>query len=125
MLFCNKTYLRYCQGSKALDGFDAPLRVLNTVAILRKRQLHVKKAYWLLVAIMEWYRKSVPCNYDHFMIFCAPHLSPNHSRFVHQISLLWLLQRHLVVKRGETGREIAAELLISFSVVTRGIFTIP
>jgi hypothetical protein len=26
----------------------------------------------------------VPCNCDHFLIYCAPHLSSNHSRFIHQ-----------------------------------------
>jgi hypothetical protein len=35
-----------------------------------------------------------------------PHLSSNHSRFIHQTYLLWLQQTHLVAKRGGTWREI-------------------
>lgn len=49
---------------------------------------------------------SVPCNCGHFPICWARHLSSNHSRFVHQSSLLWSQQRHLVAKRGGTRQEI-------------------
>jgi hypothetical protein len=34
--------------------------------------------------------QSISCNCDDFLIYCAPYLSSNHSRFIHQISLLWM-----------------------------------
>jgi hypothetical protein len=53
--------------------------------------------------------QSVSCNCDDFLIYCAPHLSCNHSRFIHQISLLWMQPKRLLVKRGGgTGREMAS-----------------
>jgi hypothetical protein len=60
--------------------------------------------------------QSVPYNCDHFLIYCAHHLSSNNSRFMHQNSLLWLQQRYLVAKRRETGREMAAEFCSSISL---------
>jgi hypothetical protein len=67
--------------------------------------------YWLLLrgGIVQ----SVPCNCNYFLIYCAS----NHSRIIQQSSLFWLLQRHVVAKRGETGREMVAEfcLLLSLS----------
>jgi hypothetical protein len=55
----------------------------------------------------------VPCKWDHFLIYWVPHLSYNHSWFIHQSSLLWFQQIHLVAKQVETGREIAAEFCLS------------
>jgi hypothetical protein len=77
--------------------------------------------YWLLY---EWYRTKRPMHCGHFLVYYAPHLSSNHSWFVHQSSQLWLNQRHLIAKRGETGQEIATEfcLLISLSYL-KGSFT--
>jgi hypothetical protein len=46
--------------------------------------------YWLL--LRGGFVQSIPCNCDHFLIYCAPHLSSNHSQFIHQSSLLWLQQ---------------------------------
>jgi hypothetical protein len=62
------------------------------------------------------YKTSHPCNCDHFLIYCAPHLSSNHSCFIHQSSLLWLQQWHLVAKRGQSKREIASEFCLSVSL---------
>jgi hypothetical protein len=58
----------------------------------------------------------VPCNCDHFLIYCTPHLSSNHSRFIRQSSLLWLQQTYLVAKRGGTGRGMAAEFFLTLSL---------
>jgi hypothetical protein len=44
--------------------------------------------YWLL--LRSGIVQSVPCNCDHFLIYCAPGLSSNHSQFIHQSSLLQL-----------------------------------
>jgi hypothetical protein len=70
--------------------------------------------YWL--PLRGDYRTKRPTHCDHFLIYCAPHLSYNHSRFTHQTSLLWLKQRHLVAKRRETGREVVAEFCLSVSL---------
>jgi hypothetical protein len=51
-----------------------------------------------------------------FSDLLCPHLSSNHSRFIHQSSLLWLHQTHPVGKRGKTGREMAAEFCLSVSL---------
>jgi hypothetical protein len=70
--------------------------------------------YWLLLrgGIVQ----SVPCNCEHLMIYSAPHLNSNHSWFIHQSSLLSGCSRNLVAKRGETGREIDAEICLSVSL---------
>jgi hypothetical protein len=68
--------------------------------------------------------QSVPCNCDHFLIYCVPHLSTDHSQFNHHSSLLCLQQRHLVTKQGETGREIATVFCVSVSIIPYGIFNI-
>jgi hypothetical protein len=43
--------------------------------------------YWLLVTVKGWYRSKCPMYYDNFLIYCAPHLSSNHSWFIHKNSL--------------------------------------
>jgi hypothetical protein len=43
--------------------------------------------------------------------------SYNHFRFTHQSLLLWLQQRHLVAKPGETVRKMATEFCLSVSLV--------
>jgi hypothetical protein len=48
----------------------------------------------------------------HFLIYCAPNLSSDHFRFIHHSSLLWLQQRHIVAKWGETWWEVVAELCL-------------
>jgi hypothetical protein len=61
-----------------------------------------------LVTDLEQYRlllrggivQSVPRNCNHFLIYCASHLSSDHSRFIHQRTLLWLQQRNLGPKLG-------------------------
>jgi hypothetical protein len=58
---------------------------------------------------------SVPCNCDHLLIYCAPHVSSNHSQFIHRSSLRWLQQRHLVAKLVGNGREMAAEFCLPVS----------
>jgi hypothetical protein len=70
--------------------------------------------YWLL--LRDGIVQSVLCNYDHFLVYCAPHLSSNHSRFVHQGSLLWFQQRRLVAKRRETELEISTKFCLSISL---------
>jgi hypothetical protein len=60
--------------------------------------------------------QSVPCNCDNFLIYFAPHLSSNHSRFIHQTFLPLLQQRHLVEKLGETGQEMVAKFGPSLSL---------
>jgi hypothetical protein len=75
-----------------------------------------RRLRWLLLLLSCVIVQRVPCNCDHFLIHCAPRLSSNHFRFIHQISLLWLQQRHPVSKRGETGREMAAEFCLSVSL---------
>jgi hypothetical protein len=52
--------------------------------------------------------QSIPCDCDHLLIYCAPPLSSNHSRFIRHSFLFWLQQRHLVAKWGETGWEMTA-----------------
>jgi hypothetical protein len=66
--------------------------------------------YWLLLrgGIVQ----SISCNCDHFVIYYTPHLSSNHSRFIHLTSVLWLQHRYLVVKQGETGPEMATEFRV-------------
>jgi hypothetical protein len=54
-----------------------------------------------------------PMHCDHVLIYCAPHLSSNKSRFIQQSSLLRCQQTHLVAKWGETGREIFAEISLA------------
>jgi hypothetical protein len=54
--------------------------------------------YWLL--LRAGIVRSVPCNCSHFLIYYAPYLSSRHSRSIHQSSLFWLQQRHLVAKLG-------------------------
>jgi hypothetical protein len=79
--------------------------------------------YWL--PLRSGTVQSVPCNCDHLLINCAPHLSTNHTRFIHQRSSpLWLQQTHPVPKPGETGREMAAEFCLSvFLSFLKGSFT--
>jgi hypothetical protein len=43
-------------------------------------------------------------------------MSSNHSQFIRQNSLLWLQERNLVAKQGETGREMAIEFFLSLSI---------
>jgi hypothetical protein len=78
----------------------------------RLRDRHIATGLWLLLrgGIIQ----SVPCNCDHFLIYYAPYLSSNHSRFIHQSSLFWLQQRYLVAKRRETGREMTTEFYLSY-----------
>jgi hypothetical protein len=47
-------------------------------------------------------------------LFCVPHLSSNHSWFVHQ-SFLAVTSRHLVVKEGEMAVELAGEVFLLYS----------
>jgi len=89
------TYMALCNNEiKTIILAITSIRVINDTG---------SYCYWLLLrgGIVQ----SVPCNCDHFLICCAPHLSYNHSRFIHQSSLLWLQQTHLIAKRGEFGRE--------------------
>jgi hypothetical protein len=67
---------------------------------------------WLL--LRSGIVKSVPQNCYHFIMCCASRLSSNHSWFIHQISLLWLQQRHLVAKRGEAWREMSVNFACIF-----------
>jgi hypothetical protein len=60
-----------------------------------------------------------------FLSVVLSHLSSNHSQFIHQSSLFWLQQRHLVAKRGESGLEIAAEFCQSASLIPQGFFNMP
>jgi hypothetical protein len=53
---------------------------------------------------------------NNFLIYCPSCLSSDHSRFIHQSSLLWLQQRHLISKRGETWRKIVTEFCLSVSL---------
>jgi hypothetical protein len=77
-------------------------------------------------ALLLWsgIAQSVPCNCDHFLIHCNSHLSYNHSQFIHQRSLLWSQQRHLVAKRGETDSWILC-ISISISIMPQGNFNMP
>jgi hypothetical protein len=72
--------------------------------------------YSLLTTVTGWYRTKRSCNCDQFLIYSASHLSSNNSLFVHQSSLLWLQQRHVVAKRRETGREMAFKFWLSVSL---------
>jgi hypothetical protein len=79
---------------------------------------------WLL--LLGGIVQRVTCNCDHFLIFCAARLSYNHSRVIRQSSQLWLQQRHLVSKRREIGREMAAECCLSVSLShLKGSLTCP
>jgi hypothetical protein len=66
--------------------------------------------YWLLLrgGIVQ----SVPCNCNYFLIDYAS----NHSRIIQQSTLFRLQQRHVVAKRGETGREMVAEFCVLVSL---------
>jgi hypothetical protein len=70
--------------------------------------------YWLL--LLGGIIQSVPCNCDHLLIYCAPCLRSNHSRFIHQSSLLWLQQKHIVAKRRETGLEMTVNFSYELSL---------
>jgi hypothetical protein len=70
-------------------------------------------SYWLL---LQWYRAKFPMQLRPFSEICASHLSFNHPLFVHQSSLLSFQQGHVVAKREETGREMAAEFCLSVSL---------
>jgi hypothetical protein len=70
--------------------------------------------YWL--QLWGGIVQSVPCNWDHFLIYCDLQLSCNNSRFIHQSSLLRSQQRHTVAKQGETWRGMAAEFCLSVSL---------
>jgi hypothetical protein len=59
--------------------------------------------YWLLVTLTGWYRAKRPMQLRRFLIYCAPHLRPNHSRFIPQSSLLLLQHRLIVAKRLKIG----------------------
>jgi hypothetical protein len=48
------------------------------------------------------------------VLLCSP--ISNHPQFIHQTSLLWLQQRHLVGTLKETGREMTAEFCLSVSL---------
>jgi hypothetical protein len=74
---------------------------------------HLQNTYRLL--LRDGIVRSDPCYFEHFLICCAPHLGSNIFRLIHETSLLWLQQRHLVVKREETGWEMVAELCLSVS----------
>jgi hypothetical protein len=79
--------------------------------------------YPLLFTLRDGIVQSVPCNCKNFLIYCAPRLSCNHSQFIHKSSLLLLQQRHLIVRWGETGREIATEFLpISICHTSRDLY---
>jgi hypothetical protein len=67
--------------------------------------------------------QSEPCNCDHSLIYCATHLSSDNFRFIQQSSLLQLLQRHLIEKQGEAGREMASEFRLSVSIIRQGFLT--
>jgi hypothetical protein len=43
-------------------------------------------------------------------------VSSNHSRFIHHSFLLWLQQRHLIVKQRETWWKLAIEFCLSVSL---------
>jgi hypothetical protein len=72
----------------------------------------------LLGTSTGWYRTKRPMQLNHILIYYAPSLSSNNSRFIHQCSLLWLQQRHLVGKRELTWREMCLKLAVSISVHT-------
>jgi hypothetical protein len=71
--------------------------------------------YWLL--LQGGITESIPCNCNHFLMYCAPHLSSNHFQFIYQSSVLWLQQRHLIANWGETGWEMATEFCLSVSIM--------
>jgi hypothetical protein len=79
----------------------------------------------LMVAVTRWYRTKCPNKCDHFLIYCAPHLSSNHFRFIHQSSLLWLNLRHLLTNRGGSRREMAAEFCLRIPIIHQGFFNVP
>jgi hypothetical protein len=58
--------------------------------------------------------QSVHCNCNHLLIYCASHLSFNHSLFIHQDSLLWLQKRYLVAKRGKPWREMSVNFVYRY-----------
>jgi hypothetical protein len=83
---------------------------------MNKRGAETRKdaGYWLLLwgGIVQ----NAPCNCVHFLIYCAPNLCSNHSRFIHQSSLLWFQHTYLVAKREEAGREMVPEFCRSVSL---------
>jgi hypothetical protein len=82
---------------------------------------HLSSRMWghygdLLVTVIEWYRTKRPLQLRPFSNLLCSHLSSNHSRFINQSSLLWLQQKHLILKWGETGRKMAPEFCLSVSL---------
>jgi hypothetical protein len=76
--------------------------------------------WYLIVIVTGHYCTKLPMNCDNFLIYCAPHLNSNHSRFTHhEFSAL------VVAKREETAWEIAAEFCLSASIIPQGIFNMP
>jgi hypothetical protein len=52
----------------------------------------IYKTSHVLVTVRGGIVQSVLCNCNHFLFYCGPNLSSNHSRFSHQSCLLWLQQ---------------------------------
>jgi hypothetical protein len=79
--------------------------------------------YQLLGTVLGGIVQSVPCNCDHFLIYCAPHLICIHAWFIHRAP--WLQHRHLVAEQG-VAREMPLNLSDWVSLAyAAGIFNMP
>jgi hypothetical protein len=74
-------------------------------------------AILLLVTLGEWYRAKRPMRLRQFSMYCAPHLSSYHSRFIHQSSLLWFSRDSSEAGRNLTRsvREFCLSVSLSYS----------
>jgi hypothetical protein len=109
MLMPSALFVAECQ-SKVFSFSFQPWKVTFYWTMFKdKCSWRLSTGYWLIL-------ESVSCYCDHFLIYCASNLSSNHLQFIHQSYPLWLQQRHLVAKWGETGRKMSAEFCLSVSV---------
>jgi hypothetical protein len=86
---------------------DSLEHILNSLTSLvgTEYQTQYEWCTTLLVIVTGWYRTKRSKHCDHYVIYCAPRLSSNHSRVIYQSYMLWLQQIHLVAKREKLGEK--------------------
>jgi hypothetical protein len=105
------------------EKYKHPYGWLYSAARAHEKILRPCTSYW---SLLPGDIQIVPCRCDHFLICCAPHLSSNHLWFIHQSSLVWLQQWHLVAMQGESMQEMAVKFCLSIPVpYLKGSFNMP
>jgi hypothetical protein len=90
----------------------APVRVWSQEQVLSQWSYswHIPT---VTVNITSWYRARRLTHCDHFWYILRPHLSFNHSWFIHQSSLA-VTSRHLVEKQEKLGEKLPWILLMKY-----------